>query len=88
MRKDNGHCLSHVIFEEDLFSSVLAFSSGPREDNTCLDLKKYFITGIHLLQQFLSEKAIPVVYYGRFWDKAPETGSRTNRVRPNLGQNC
>ncbi|KAG8262577.1 carbohydrate binding [Homalodisca vitripennis] len=27
-----------------------------------------------------------VVYFGRSWDNAPETGSGTNRVRPNLGQ--
>ncbi|KAG8330062.1 hypothetical protein J6590_072294 [Homalodisca vitripennis] len=34
----------------------------------------------------LGFKELIVVYFGRSWDKAPETGSGTNRVRPNLGQ--
>ncbi|KAG8307406.1 hypothetical protein J6590_023179 [Homalodisca vitripennis] len=35
----------------------------------------------------MEQDNLRVVYFGRSWDNAPETGSGTNRVRPNLGQN-
>ncbi|KAG8281426.1 hypothetical protein J6590_059006 [Homalodisca vitripennis] len=55
-------------------------------DTLAAIIPKYLCDDFVIQSPDVAEEYRLEVYFGRCWDNAPETGSGTNRVRPNLGQ--